>query len=85
MTGQARLLTCLLLLASSLLNAQTTTSAPLKIAYSASHSEPYSFTDKGQITAGIIKDLMDALAKQLGTKAEFKCHTYKLCPCGATQ
>ena len=71
MTGQARLLTCLLLLASSLLNAQTTTSAPLKIAYSASHSEPYSFTDNGQISAGIIKDLMDALAEQLGTKAEY--------------
>jgi len=71
MTGQALFLTFLLLLASSLLNAQNAPSAPLKIAYSASHSEPYSFTDKGQITAGIIKDLMDALAEQLGTKAEY--------------
>jgi len=74
MTRQARLLTYLLLLASSLLNAQSVPSAisaPLKVAYSASHSEPYSFTYKGQITTGIIKDLMDALAEQLGTQAEY--------------
>jgi len=71
MTGQAQLLIYLLVLASSLLSVQTAVSDPLKIAYSASHSEPYSFTDNGQITAGIIKDLMDALAEQLGTKAEY--------------
>jgi polar amino acid transport system substrate-binding protein len=54
-----------------LLGASAATAAPLKIAYSVSHGEPFAFENSGSVSAGIIKDLMDALAKELSTEAEY--------------
>jgi len=56
---------CILVL-SSFLYCET-----LKISFSRSSSEPYVFIEKRQLIGGVLKELIDALAKESGLKVEY--------------
>lgn len=43
----------------------------LKISFSRSNPEPYVFIDKRELSAGVLKEIMDALSKQSGIKIEY--------------
>jgi len=43
----------------------------LKISFSRSTAEPYVFIDKRELKGGVLKEIMDALAKQSGIKMEY--------------